>query len=89
MTAGLLAARGAVSVGQLATEVHPLLGHHWRIGGNPLTIDDVRRQIYSQCAIMSGLDLIDTSDWRVWAVGPSARSLLPGIDVLAEFFANQ
>lgn len=89
LAVGLLAAHGAMPVGQLATGVHPLLGHRWQLGGRPLTVEDVRRQLYSQSAMMSALDLVNTSGRGAWAAGPSARSLLPGIDVLAEYFTNE
>lgn len=62
---------------QLAAQIYPLIGHGWQTEGRPLTEPDVRHSISQVSAIMTALDLVDTSDWRVWALGPSAHTLLP------------
>lgn len=74
-------------VGEMAA-VHQLLGRGWQRGGQPVTERDVRIAIAQQSPIMRGLDLIDDTDWHAWAVGASARSLLPRADMLAEISTN-
>jgi hypothetical protein len=44
----------------------------------------VQGALIDQSAIMTGLDLLDRTDRTAWALGPSARSLLPGVEMLAE-----
>ncbi len=88
LTIGVLAAHGPVPLVELATQVHQLLGRGWQIGGRPVSARDVQTSIAQQSPIMSGLDLIDDADWRVWTVGASARSLLPGATMLAEIWSN-
>ncbi len=87
-TVGLLLAHGALPVDGLTAEVHSLLGPRWQLGGRPLTVTDVRSQLLGQSLVMEALDMIDTTDWAAWRPGPSARSLLPGIAVLAEAFSD-
>jgi hypothetical protein len=67
--------------------VHQLLGHGWRLDGEPLTEEDLRIAIARQSPIMKGLDLID-SNWHSWRVGRSAQSLLPRATLLAEIWAD-
>ena len=88
LTIGVLAARGPLPLSELATQVHQLLGRGWQRDGQPINEDDVRMAIAQQSPIMKGLDLIDNADWRVWASGPAALSLLPGATMLAEVWTN-
>jgi len=88
LTIGVLAARGPLPLGQLATQVHQLLGRGWQLDGQPINDEDVRMAIAQQSPIMNGLDLIDQADWRVWVSGPAALSLLPGATMLAEIWTN-
>ncbi len=88
LTIGVLAAHGPLPLVELATQVHQLLGHGWQIGGRPVNARDVQLSITQQSSIMSGLDLTDDADWRVWATGSSARSVLPGATMLAEIWSN-
>jgi len=37
---------------------------------------------------MKGLDLIDNANWRGWAIGASALSLLPGATMQAQIWIN-
>jgi len=75
---------------ELAARVHRLLGFGWQRDGQPIGEQDVRMAIARQSPIMKGLDLIDNADWRVWATGPSALTLLPGANMLAEIWtANE
>jgi hypothetical protein len=87
LTIGVLAAHGPLPLAQLATRVHQLLGHGWRLDGEPLTEEDLRIAIARQSPIMKGLDLID-SNWHSWRVGRSAQSLLPRATLLAEIWAD-
>lgn len=68
---------GPCDVKQLAAQVYPLIGHGWQTEGRPLTESDIQRSISQVSAMMTGLDLVDKSDWRVWGLGPSAHTLLP------------
>jgi hypothetical protein len=88
LTIGVLAAYGPLPLTELAAQVYPLLGS-WQIDGQPITESEVKRLIAQHASTMEGLDLIDDSNWRAWAVGPSARSLLPGATMLAEVWANE
>ncbi len=89
LTIGVLAANGPLPLAELATRVHPLLRRGWQRDGQPLNEDDVRTAIAQESRIMKALDLIDNADWRVWTVGASARSLLPGATMLAEIWTNE
>lgn len=89
LTIGVLAAHGPLPLAELATQVHQLLRLGWQIGGQPVSPRDVQIAIAQQSSIMSGLDLIDDADWRVWTIGASARSLLPGATMLAEIWSNE
>ncbi len=88
LTIGVLAANGPLPLAELATQVHQLLGRGWQIGGQPVSPRDVQTAIAQQSPIMSGLDLTDNTNWRVWTIGASARSLLPGATMLAEIWSN-
>ncbi len=88
LTIGVLAAHGPLPPAGIAAHVHELLGHRWQLGGQPLTVEDVRVALVQLSAMMTGLDLVDRSDWNAWALGPSARSLLPGAEMLAEVWAK-
>lgn len=80
----LLVARGPLPVDRLAAQLHPLLGGRWQLGGQPLSEHDIRMQLASRSTLMSGLDLIDIGERRTWNPGPSARTLLPRINLLAD-----
>ncbi|HEX7323264.1 MAG TPA: plasmid pRiA4b ORF-3 family protein [Mycobacterium sp.] len=88
LTIGVLAAHGPLPLIELATHVYPLLGRGWQRDGQPITERDVRSAIAQQSPLMEGLDLIGNSDWRVWTLGASARSLLPGARMLADFWSS-
>ncbi|BBZ40290.1 plasmid pRiA4b ORF-3 family protein [Mycobacterium conspicuum] len=85
LTIAVLAAHGPLDELKLAERVHRLLGHGWQRDGQPLTLHDVRMAIAKQSSIMRGLDLLDDADWHACTAGPSARSLLPRAEMLAEF----
>ncbi|AEV71544.1 Plasmid pRiA4b ORF-3-like protein [Mycolicibacterium rhodesiae NBB3] len=89
LTIGVLAAHGPLPLAELAVRVHPLLGYGWQLDGQPLTEEDVRIAIARQYPLLTGLDLIDSADWRVWATGPAALSLLPRATMLAELSKNE
>lgn len=84
----VLAAHGPLPLADLGTRVHQLLGFGWQRGGQPINADDVRMAIAQQSPRMTGLDLIDNADWRVWTAGAAARSLLPGATMLAEIWTD-
>lgn len=79
----LVAARGPLQVPQLAAEVRPLLGHGWSRGGKPITTRDVEDELRNLAHQLQALDLI-TRSRSEWSPGPSARSLLPGANLLAD-----
>ncbi|MGZ8748525.1 MAG: plasmid pRiA4b ORF-3 family protein, partial [Mycobacterium sp.] len=89
LTIGVLAAHGPLPLSELATRVHPQLGYGWQLDGQPIRVEDVRNAIARESPIMTGLDLIDSENWRVWALGPAALSLLPGATMLAEIWTNE
>jgi hypothetical protein len=79
----LVVARGPLQVPAIAAEVHPLLGHGWSRGGKPITTRDVEDELRNLAHQLQALDLI-TRSRSEWSPGPSARSLLPGANLLAE-----
>lgn len=79
----LVAARGPLQVTELAAEVHPLLGHGWSRGGKPITTRDVEDELRHLAHQLQALDLIARTRAE-WSPGPSARSLLPGANLLAD-----
>lgn len=79
----LVVARGPLQVAEIAGEVHPLLGHGWSRAGKPISTRDVEDELRSLQHQLQALDLI-TATRSVWSPGPSARSLLPGTNLLAD-----
>lgn len=79
----LVAARGPLHVAEIAGEVHPLLGHGWSRAGKPISTRDVEDELRRQSHQLQALDLI-TVTRSVWSPGPSARSLVPGANLLAD-----
>lgn len=79
----LVVARGPLQVPAIAAEVHPLLGHGWSRGGKPITTRDVEDELRNLAHQLQALDLI-TRSRSEWSPGPSARSLLPGANLLAD-----
>lgn len=79
----LVAARGPLPVAEIAGDVHPLLGHGWSRAGKPITTRDVEDELRRLSHQLQALDLITTTR-SVWSAGPSARSLLPGANLLAD-----
>jgi len=83
-----LIAWGPMTGDELASRVHPMLGHRWSRGGQPLTEPDTRTQLSRISSVLCGLDLVVKPDWSIWRAGPSARSLLPGATALAELLTR-
>jgi hypothetical protein len=79
----LLEAHGPMQVPELAADVLGLLGHGWQRGGRPITAHDVERELHRLSDQLQALDLI-TTNRSAWNPGPSARSLLPGANLLAD-----
>lgn len=88
LTIGVLAARGPLSPPKLATHVHELVGGGWQRDGQPITDRDVLDVLRYEAPVMAALDLIDRTDRSAWALGPSAKSLLPRANMLAEVWAD-
>jgi hypothetical protein len=88
LTVGVLAAHGPLPLSELSTHVHRQLGYGWQLDGQPIGADDVRIAIAQQTPIMNGLDLIDNPDWRIWATGAAALSLLPRATMLAAIWTD-
>lgn len=81
--AAFVAARGPLQVAEIAAEVHPLLGHGWRRGGRAITTRDVEDELRNLAHQLQALDLI-TRSRSAWSPGPSAHSLLPRANLLAD-----
>jgi hypothetical protein len=79
----LVAARGPLTYRDLAAEVFPMLGHGWRLGSHPITVTDVEHELYRLENQLEALDVLATTR-PAWTAGPSARSLLPGVALLAD-----
>lgn len=79
----LVTAHGPLPVPEIAGEVHPLLGHGWSRAGKPISTRDVEDELRRLSHQLQALDLI-TATRSVWSAGPSARSLLPGANLLAD-----
>jgi hypothetical protein len=79
----LVAARGPLTIRELAAEVFPMLGRGWCRGSDPITVADVGQELHRLEPQLAALDLLATS-WRAWTAGPSARSLLSGVALLAD-----
>ena len=79
----LVTARGPLRTRDLAAEVSSMLGHGWRRGSDPITVADVEQELYRLAHQLAALDLLATS-WHAWTAGRSARSLLPGVALLAD-----
>ena len=79
----LVAARGPMKIAEIAAEVFPMIGHGWQRGGQPITTQEVERELRRLSHQLEALDLIATT-WSLWNPGPSARSLLPGAALLAD-----
>jgi hypothetical protein len=88
LTIGVLAAHGPMPLNELARRIHPWLGRSWQCDGQPVSESDVSMAIAELANTMEGLDLIDNSNWRVWRAGPSALSLLPRANGLADIWTN-
>lgn len=80
---GLVAARGPLQVAEIAREVPPLLRYGWSRGGEPITARDVEDELRHLAHQLQALDVI-TRTRSEWSAGPSARSLLPGANLLAD-----
>ena len=80
---------GRLSNVELAARVHQLLGRGWQRDGQPIIQADLQTAVAQLAATMEGLDLIDHGNWHAWAAGPSARSLLPRVSMLADLLADR
>jgi Plasmid pRiA4b ORF-3-like protein len=89
LTVGVLAAHGPLPLTKLAARVHQLLGRGWQRDGQPIIQADLQTAVAQLAATMEGLDLIDHGNWHAWAAGPSARSLLPRVSMLADLLADR
>ncbi len=73
---------------ELATRVSPLIGDRWVTAqGEPLRESGIRTELYRLESVLTGLDLIETTD-SVWAAGPSALWLLPRATGLAHLWSS-
>ena len=78
-----LVAHGPMSGDDLAAVVFPWIGHGWRRGDDPIGEVDVRRQLGRVSVDLKALDMI-TRERDRWVAGPSARTVLPGVVLLAD-----
>ena len=73
---------------ELAARVFPLIGDRWVTAqGEPLGESGTLTELYRLEAVLTGLDLIETTD-GAWAAGPSARWLLPRATALAHLWSS-
>ncbi|SNR54068.1 pRiA4b ORF-3-like protein [Blastococcus mobilis] len=79
----LVAARGPLKVPDLAAEVFAMLGQGWRRGNDPITVTDVQHDLYRLAHQLAAVDMLAAIS-PAWTAGPSARSLLPGVALLAD-----
>jgi hypothetical protein len=79
----VVATRGPLTTRDLAAVVFPMLGHDWRRGTEPVTVADVEQELYRLAHQLAAVDLLATT-WQAWTAGRSARSLLPGVALLAD-----
>ena len=79
----LVVARGPLTTRGLAAEVFPMLGHGWRRGNDPITVADVEQELYRLAPQLAAVDMLATTR-PAWTAGPSDRSLLPGVALLAD-----
>lgn len=83
-----LAAHGPLEPAELASAVHPHLGHGWvHADGRPLAVSGVRDALHRRASMLQALDLVDT-DGHVWSAGPSARTLSPAATALASTWGS-
>lgn len=78
----VLAATGAQPVDELTSRVYPMLGYGWVADGQPLAEDGARAVINEMHPELASLDMVETHG-QMWHPGGSARSLLPGVPLLA------
>ncbi|SDY87144.1 pRiA4b ORF-3-like protein [Modestobacter sp. DSM 44400] len=79
----LVATRGPLKTQDLAAEIFAMLSHGWRRGNDPMTATDVQHDLYRLAHQLAGLDMLATYS-PAWTAGPSDRSLLPGVPLLAD-----
>ena len=79
----LVAARGPLKTPDLAAEVVAMLGHGWRRGSDPITVTDVQHDLYRLAHQLAAVDMLGAIS-PAWTAGPAARSLLPGVTLLAD-----
>jgi len=60
-----------------------MLGRGWRRGSDPVAVAVVERELYRLAHQRSAVDTLATT-WPAWTAGRSARSLLPGVALLAD-----
>ena len=84
LTIEALLRAGPLPSDQIATRAMSTIGYGWQINGRPLTQTDLHHSVIRNSALMSGLDLIDSSDRRTWTLGPSALTLFPRAAILAD-----
>ena len=73
---------------ELAPRVFSLIGDRWVTAqGEPLNESRTRTELYRLEAVLTGLDLIETTD-GAWDAGPSARWLLPRATALAHLWSR-
>ena len=74
--------RGPLPVAEIAADVHPLLGHGWSRGGKPITTGTWKTSSTSSRTAPGPRP--DHPHRSASSTGPSARSLLPRADLLAD-----
>lgn len=87
MTIGRLVALGPATVGRLAERVHADLDWTWTYDDHEMTVEDLRLILADAGRAWIALDLV-TDDAGTWSAGPSARTLLPSVPIIADFLAR-
>jgi hypothetical protein len=84
----VLAVSGPLARADLVRRVVPLMGFGWAAGDRALTAEDHGSSLSRMSAELRAPDLL-AGEWRTWAAGPSARTLLPRATALVSLFASE
>ncbi|MGQ0846373.1 MAG: plasmid pRiA4b ORF-3 family protein [Sporichthyaceae bacterium] len=79
-----LVAEGPATCEELAIALHPELDQTWTYAGRPMQVLDLRLALSGESRTWQALDLMVSLPGRRWSAGPSARTLLPGVPIIAD-----
>lgn len=87
MALGRLLAHGPATREDLAERVYADLDWTWTYAGRPMRVEDLRMILADAGRDWMALDLL-TEQGRTWSAGPSARTLLPAVPIIADYLAG-